>query len=117
MKRLKISIFCLKTKEWIKRQELPAKEILTIGRLHLNDVVLSHPTISNIHAQIFFRREKLFIRDLGSKNGTYINGFPLANGQLVAFSPRDIITLSFYLLKVEIITNPRKQEGFGDTSP
>ncbi|MEQ9379339.1 MAG: EAL domain-containing protein [Pirellulales bacterium] len=49
-----------------------------IGRRSDSALCLAHRTISGRHAEIFQQHEQsLWIRDLGSTNGTYVNGRPL----------------------------------------
>jgi EAL domain-containing protein (putative c-di-GMP-specific phosphodiesterase class I) len=45
-----------------------------IGRRSDAALTLPRATISGMHAELFTREEKLFLRDLGSTNGTFING-------------------------------------------
>jgi hypothetical protein len=45
-----------------------------IGRSHLNDIVIGDPTISQRHASIEYSREGVFLKDLSSTNGTYVDG-------------------------------------------
>jgi hypothetical protein len=47
---------------------------MRLGALEDNEIVLNYPTISRYHAQIFVRSGNLEIEDMGSKNGTFING-------------------------------------------
>ncbi|MDO4622791.1 MAG: ATP-binding cassette domain-containing protein [Eubacteriales bacterium] len=47
---------------------------LVIGRTAQNDIVLNHPAISKIHARLWCNGTTTFIEDLGSRNGTRING-------------------------------------------
>jgi len=47
---------------------------ILIGRLEDCDLVLPHPTVSKKHAEIIPEREGYLIKDLGSFNGTYVNG-------------------------------------------
>lgn len=47
---------------------------MTIGRRSTNDVVLKDPQVSRVHAVVMRRGGALIIEDLGSHNGTYING-------------------------------------------
>ena len=51
-----------------------AKDITTIGRTSLNDLVVDHPAVSRKHAGIRRDRDGYWISDLGSKNGTFVNG-------------------------------------------
>jgi len=50
------------------------KEIITIGRLENNDVCLEDPLISKHHARVISRGDAYLIEDLGSSNGTIVNG-------------------------------------------
>lgn len=47
---------------------------VTLGREAINDVVLSDPEISRRHARLFVQDGQFFLEDLGSTNGTFING-------------------------------------------
>lgn len=46
----------------------------TIGRHPGNDISLDDPSVSGEHAQIAFERNHWVVRDLGSTNGTLVNG-------------------------------------------
>lgn len=55
--------------------EVPVdRDWLVIGRGRGADLVLAEPTISRAHAAIGCDREGLFLEDLGSTNGTLLNG-------------------------------------------
>jgi hypothetical protein len=45
-----------------------------IGRSSLNEVVIPDGTISQRHASIEYSRNGVFLKDLGSTNGTYVGG-------------------------------------------
>ncbi|MCP4782089.1 MAG: EAL domain-containing protein [Fuerstiella sp.] len=47
---------------------------LTIGRRFGNDLCLSNPTVSGHHARVFALGDQLFLEDVGSTNGTLLNG-------------------------------------------
>jgi pSer/pThr/pTyr-binding forkhead associated (FHA) protein/NADPH-dependent 2,4-dienoyl-CoA reductase/sulfur reductase-like enzyme len=47
---------------------------LSIGRGKQTDVMLDDPTVSYQHAQIVCQGDVPYLRDLGSSNGTYVNG-------------------------------------------
>jgi len=46
----------------------------TIGRSRQCDIVLNDPNVSREHAEVRQRGEQWFVRDLGSTNGTALNG-------------------------------------------
>ncbi|MBN1217646.1 MAG: FHA domain-containing protein [Anaerolineae bacterium] len=46
----------------------------TIGRASTNQIVIPDPTVSKQHAQITVQPEGVWIQDLGSSNGTFVNG-------------------------------------------
>jgi pSer/pThr/pTyr-binding forkhead associated (FHA) protein len=47
---------------------------MVIGRGRSADVVIAEPTISRAHAAIGYDGEGFFMQDLGSTNGTRVNG-------------------------------------------
>jgi pSer/pThr/pTyr-binding forkhead associated (FHA) protein len=50
------------------------RDWMVIGRGRSADVVLAESTISRAHAAIGFDDEGFFVQDLGSTNGTRVNG-------------------------------------------
>ncbi|MCG8592499.1 MAG: FHA domain-containing protein [Proteobacteria bacterium] len=50
------------------------RDWVVIGRGRNADVVLAEPTLSRAHAAIGFDEEGFFVQDLGSTNGTQVNG-------------------------------------------
>jgi len=55
-----------------------AKERITIGRRADNDLCLPFPAVSGEHAQVVTILADSFLEDLGSTNGTLVNGRPIA---------------------------------------
>lgn len=47
---------------------------MTIGRDGKNDIVISHPTVSRVHARIEAENGEYRITDFNSRNGTRVNG-------------------------------------------
>lgn len=67
---------------------------LVIGRLpDLADHVVSDPTIGRMHAEVTWNTDQCHIRDLNSKNGTYVNGKRLAGPEPCSLEPGDEIRL------------------------
>ncbi len=48
-----------------------------LGRSTVNDIVINDPTISQRHASLEYSRSGVFLKDLGSTNGTYVAGQPI----------------------------------------
>jgi adenylate cyclase len=63
--------------------ELPAGRSLVVGRGVATDIAIYDPTISRRHAELTARDDAVEVRDLGSSNGTCINGSRVSNGRLV----------------------------------
>lgn len=56
--------------------DLPEKEQI-IGRVNSVDVMVSHPEVSQRHARLLFDDGGYLLEDLGSRNGTMLNGQPV----------------------------------------
>lgn len=56
--------------------------LLTIGRGLNNDVILEDGRVSRHHAQIRYRSKRFWVNDLGSTNGTFVNGEPVEERSL-----------------------------------
>ena len=50
------------------------RDRIVIGRGRGADLMIAEPTISRAHAAIGFGRDGFFVEDLGSTNGTFVNG-------------------------------------------
>lgn len=75
----KLKIFLASGKEII--HDLP-EETTTIGRLPENALQIDDASVSSSHAEIFAEEDRFFVRDLGSTNGTFINGEKIEKAQL-----------------------------------
>ena len=82
---------------------------LRIGRGSDNDLVLAHDTVSTFHAYIEWRRGGFFLRDLGSRNGTALDGrrvtdwTSLSVGNVVSFGPDS-------QWRIEVLEPPARRE-------
>jgi pSer/pThr/pTyr-binding forkhead associated (FHA) protein len=53
----------------------------TLGRSDSADIRVDDPFASSAHARIFLRGEFMYIEDMGSTNGTYLNGRQLTSAE------------------------------------
>ncbi|MGW2261707.1 FHA domain-containing protein [Streptomyces sp. NPDC001780] len=66
--------------------------VMRIGRALENELVVSDLQVSRHHAEFTATPDGRFeIRDLGSHNGTYVNGQPIAKSGTVLLGPNDIV--------------------------
>jgi len=75
---------------------------ITIGRLQSNMVVLSRANVSKKHALITVENGKVFIKDLGSTNGTYVNGRRIVHQR--ELTPEDKVYIGDFTLRVNLIS-------------
>ncbi|MDQ0403001.1 ABC-type multidrug transport system ATPase subunit/pSer/pThr/pTyr-binding forkhead associated (FHA) protein/ABC-type transport system involved in multi-copper enzyme maturation permease subunit [Streptomyces sp. DSM 40167] len=66
--------------------------VMRIGRALENELVVSDLQVSRNHAEFHATPDgRMEIRDLGSHNGTYVNGQPIAKGGSQLLGPTDIV--------------------------
>jgi pSer/pThr/pTyr-binding forkhead associated (FHA) protein len=73
---------------------------VTVGRSRQCDVVLSDPNVSREHAEIRPRGGSWVLTDLGSTNGSRINGRPVERSEVIR--PGDRIELGATVLRFEL---------------
>ncbi|MEU0986847.1 FHA domain-containing protein [Streptomyces sp. NPDC005953] len=72
--------------------QLSLGRVMRIGRALENELVVSDLQVSRYHAEFTATPDGRFqIRDLGSHNGTYVNGQPITNSGTVNIGPNDIV--------------------------
>jgi len=72
----------------VVKEVLLTQERTTVGRRPYNDVVIDNLAVSGEHAVVVMSGDDVELQDLGSTNGTYVNGKPikrqlLRNGDVV----------------------------------
>lgn len=66
--------------------------VMRIGRALENELVVSDLQVSRHHAEFHATPDgRMEIRDLGSHNGTYVNGQPIAKGGSQLLGPADVV--------------------------
>ena len=87
----------LKYKGAVVKEVLLRKEVTTIGRKPDNDIVIDNQAISGHHAELIKSNNALAIEDLGSLNGTYLNGQKVSKSELY---DGDIVSLGVHTLDI-----------------
>ena len=73
---------------------------VAIGRHDTNDIVLKTRKVSNYHAEILSEVDGLLLRDLGSTNGTYVNGALVRHARL---TDGDVVQVGKTKIRVQAI--------------
>lgn len=80
-----------------KSTNVPGEKVaFLIGRLGTSDLVMPDYAISEKHAAIAVQNGKFLLKDLGSTNGTALNGTALSPEELVPLEPMDVISFARY---------------------
>lgn len=59
------------------------KDVITLGRDITNDITINDPEVSRHHAKLSRQGDSYVIEDLGSTNGTFVNGQRLSGARLL----------------------------------
>lgn len=65
----------------------------SIGRARECDFVIDSPDVSRLHAQFEFDHQQVYITDMGSTNGTYLNNNPIQVQERVKLRAGDEINI------------------------
>ncbi len=77
---------------------------LTIGRAQDNDIVLDDPQASRHHARVVRRGDQIIVEDLGSTNGTLVNGRRITGPHVL--QPTETIAVGSSVFSVEGLSAP-----------
>jgi pSer/pThr/pTyr-binding forkhead associated (FHA) protein len=88
-------------------REVPLnKERITIGRKPQNDIQIENLAVSGEHARVMTILNDSFLEDLGSTNGTLVNGAPVKKHFL---QDSDVVEIGKYKLKFVVEAPAAKQ--------
>ena len=74
------------------------EEITTIGRSLENHLQVGDLSVSRKHAKIVRSGQRYYLEDLGSQNGTWVNGHPINPGFQIEIKEGDMITFGHVLV-------------------
>lgn len=83
--------------------DLQPGRMLVVGRAVTSDVPIYDPTISRKHAEISLADSGVKIKDLGSSNGTFLNGAKVTEAEA---GPNDVVTFGKVAFKVVEVAAP-----------
>ena len=89
-------------------------ESLVLGRDPGCDHVLNHPDVSRRHARITRHAEVILVEDLGSSNGTFVNGRRVSGPVVVKAG--DIVALGSFTFELTIAGTFAKRDYRGDVT-
>ena len=104
-------------KYWVHAPNHPSRElsetspVLAIGRSSGNDVVLDDTSISRSHARLLWREGEVILEDLGSRNGSLVNGLRIASPQPVKAGDAIVLGAVPLMLAEQVRGQVKLEEG------
>ncbi|MBI5482720.1 MAG: FHA domain-containing protein, partial [Deltaproteobacteria bacterium] len=86
-------------------QEQEVAEQLTVGRAEGNDLILSEGGVSRKHARFFVDGDAVLVEDVGSANGTWVDGARIENA--FKLGPKNQVVIGEYEIAVKLGQKPR----------
>jgi adenylate cyclase len=87
--------------------DLQPGRTLVVGRAVTSDIPIYDPTISRRHAELSLTETGVLVRDLGSSNGTFVNGARVTEAPA---APNDIVTFGKVAFRVKDVTVPARPQ-------
>jgi hypothetical protein len=97
------------------------QDLISLGRDPGSDIVISDPQISRKHARIRRQAGLLVIEDVGSTNGTFVNGVrlidphTLVNGDVINLG--DAVTLTYHGQDIAVTERTAEQPAVSPAPP
>ncbi len=98
----------------IKGQQWQSHDLLRVGRLDPLEIVLDDSSVSRYHAEIRATERGWRVRDLGSTNGTRLNGVKIGSGQW-PLRPRDVLQFGEVAVIVDSVDEAAQEQPASDS--
>jgi transcriptional regulator of acetoin/glycerol metabolism len=105
--------------QWVLGGEYRERSVLRAARLRIGrgstcHVRLDHPSVSREHAELYRQGPIYAVRDLGSTNGTHLNGSRTEHGVL---RTGDVLRVGDYVGIVGMLPRAAETSRFGELAP
>ena len=85
-----------------------------VGRDPSCDIVIPDPYVSRKHLRIFHRDGKWYAVDMGSRNGTFVNGEDIRGREPIELAPGIELVLGLTTIRIlEIVSSEGSERGGG----
>jgi len=81
-----------------------------VGRSRSADITLVHSLVSRQHCELFESNQMLMVRDLGSRNGTFVGDQRIAD-EPMPIKPGDVLTVGGVTLRAEYTASSGPANG------
>src|SRR2546428_4850619 len=106
--------FKLTSADNLQTYELKTGAPMVVGRAPTSDIPVFDPTISRRHAELVTDDRSVQVRDLGSSNGTFLNGSRIENGTVTV---GDTVTFGKVAFKLHQIAPAPGAHAAGKDAP
>jgi adenylate cyclase len=104
----------LTTADGLQSFELRAGVLLVVGRSLTSDIPILDPSISRRHAEVTCDERGVHVRDLGSSNGTFLNGEKVDTASL---GPEDTVSFGRVAFRLHSVSAPHPAAGRAAPQP
>ena len=93
----------------VKASEIALQLPTLVGRGREATLTLPHPLVSRRHCELYERDGKLWVRDLGSLNGTYVGSQQVKDAEVPPGELLTVATLNFRVVYGEVASNDQRE--------
>jgi adenylate cyclase len=108
--------FVLTSTDGQQKYELRDAPPMLVGRAPTCDIPVFDPTISRRHAEVSATPSGAHVRDLGSSNGTFVNGDRIADA-FVAIASGDVVTFGKVAFRLTALEAPKPAPAVTPVAP